>query len=61
MNKSRKFALRHLAFVCGLIALIISAAAYVRVQHSLQVSEGHAENNTSWIRISASRLRWRCT
>lgn len=38
MNKSRKFALRHLAFVCGLVALIISAAAYVRVQHSLQKS-----------------------
>jgi two-component system chemotaxis sensor kinase CheA len=38
MNKSRKFALRHLAFICGLVALVISAAAYVKVQHTLQSS-----------------------
>jgi two-component system chemotaxis sensor kinase CheA len=38
MKASRKFALRHLAFVVGLVALVGSAVAYVRVQHALQSS-----------------------
>lgn len=38
MKTFRKFALRHLAFALGLVALVASAVAYVRVQHALQTS-----------------------
>jgi two-component system chemotaxis sensor kinase CheA len=38
MNKSRKIAARHLAFIVGLVALVVSAATYVKVQHTLQSS-----------------------